>query len=57
MVTGRTPKAQAGYWVAIEAGTRNLGDQTGLDTLVILAVNGIAQVGDVSTPSVPTLTH
>ena len=32
--------AKAGTWAFTDAKTRKLGEQTGLDTLVVLAVNG-----------------
>ena len=32
--------AKAGDWTRIDAEPRKLGEQTGLDTLVVLAVNG-----------------
>jgi hypothetical protein len=31
--------AKAAFWIATDAETRKLGEQTGLDTLVVLAVN------------------
>ncbi len=31
--------AKAGYWTIVDTEPRKLGDQTGLDTLVVLAVN------------------
>ena len=31
--------AKAGTWASTDAKTRKLGEQTGLDTLVVLAVN------------------
>ena len=31
--------AKAGFWAIIDADLRKLGEQTGLDTLVVLAVN------------------
>ncbi len=31
--------AKAGHWIIIDTHPRKLGDQTGLDTLVVLAVN------------------
>ena len=40
-----------------DAQVRKLGERTGLDTPVVLAVNDDHQVWEVSTPSVPTLTH
>ena len=39
MISGRTPKAKAACWGAPDAEARKLGEQTGLDTLVVLAVN------------------
>ena len=49
--------AKAAAWALTDAEARKLGEQTGLDTLVVLAVNDVDQVWEVSTPSVPTLTH
>ena len=48
--------AKAAAWASIDAKTRKLGEQTGLDTLVVPAVNDVHQVLEVSTPSVPKLT-
>ena len=39
-----------------DAETRKPGERTGLDTLVVPAVNDADQVWEVSTPSVPALT-
>ena len=36
---GRTPMAKAAFWAITDAEVRKLGEQTGLDTLVVLAVN------------------
>ena len=36
---GRTPVAKAVIWLATDAEARKRGDQTGLDTLVVHAVN------------------
>jgi hypothetical protein len=49
--------AKAASWVAPDAQTRKLGEQTGLDTPVVLAVNDVdlALVG--LNPSVPKLTR
>ncbi len=49
--------AKAASWVAPDAQTRKLGEQTGLDTPVVLAVNDVdlALVG--LNPSVPELTR
>ncbi len=40
-----------------DAEARRRGDQTGLDTLVVRAVNGDHLVWRVLTPAVPELTH
>ncbi len=49
--------AKAASWVAPDAQTRKLGERTGLDTPVVLAVNDVdlALVG--LNPSVPELTR
>ena len=49
--------AKAASWVAPDAQTRKLGEQTGLETPVVLAVNDVdlALVG--LNPSVPKLTR
>ncbi len=49
--------AKAALWSVTDAEARKRGEQTGLDTLVVLAVNDVDQVWEVSTPSAPTLTH
>ncbi len=36
---GRNTRGDAAFWTASDADTRKLGEQTGLDTLVVLAVN------------------
>ncbi len=36
---GRTPVAKAALWTDSDAEARKLGEQTGLDALVVLAVN------------------
>ena len=36
---GRIPVAKAAFWSISDAEERKLGEQTGLDTLVVLAVN------------------
>ena len=49
--------AKAAYWTVTDAEARKRGEQTGLDTLVVHAVNDEYQVsGDRSFP-VPQLTH
>ncbi len=49
--------AKAATWTGTDAEARKLGEQTGLDTLVVLAVNDEHLVLRVSTPAVPKLTH
>ncbi len=49
--------AKAATWTGTDAEVRKLGEQTGLDTLVVLAVNDGHLVLRVSTPAVPKLTH
>ncbi len=49
--------AKATSWPDTDAETRERGEQTGLDTLVVHAVNDVHQVLGVLTPSVPELTH
>ena len=44
-------------WLVSDAQVRKLGERTGLDTPVVLAVNDDHQAWEVSTPSVPALTH
>ena len=48
--------AKAGYWTNTDAELRKLGEQTGLDTLVVLAINDADQRWGGSTPSAPNLT-
>ncbi len=49
--------AKAALWTGTDAEARKLGEQTGLDTPVVLAVNVEHLVWRVSTPAVPKLTH
>ena len=49
--------AKAASWTGIDAEARKPGEQTGLDTPVVLAVNGARLVWEDSTPSVPELTR
>ncbi len=49
--------AKAAIWAGTDADARELGEQTGLDTLVVLAVNDGHLVLRVSTPAVPELTR
>ncbi len=38
-ISGGTPAAKAAAWTVTDAEARKLGEQTGLDTLVVLALN------------------
>ncbi len=49
--------AKAATWTVTDAETRKRGEQTGLDTLVVHAVNVECQASGVLTPPVPELTH
>ncbi len=57
MVSRRTPVAKAALWNVTDTEVRKLGEQTGLDTLVVPAVNGVDLVLAVLTPPVPELTR
>ncbi len=45
--------AKAATWTGTDAEARKLGEQTGLDTLIVLAVNDENLVQRVLTPAVP----
>ncbi len=49
--------AKAALWTGTDAEVRKRGEQTGLDALVVHAVNDGHLVQRVSTPAVPELTH
>ena len=49
--------AKAASWTGLDAEERKLGERRGLDTLVVLAVNGVHLLWGDSTPSVAKLTH
>ena len=49
--------AKAAFWHNTDAEGRKRGERTGLDTLVVHAVNDEYLVPGDSTPSVPELTH
>ena len=49
--------AKAASWTEIDTEERKLGEQTGLDTPVVLALNDEYLVWRVSIPAVPKLTH
>ncbi len=57
MISRRTPVAKAALWNATDTEARKLGEQTGLDTLVVPAVNGVDLVWGELTPSAPELTR
>ncbi len=57
MISRRTPVAKAALWNVSDADARKLGEQTGLDTLVVPAVNGVHLVWGVLTPPVPEQTR
>ena len=49
--------AKAPHWPFTDTELRKLGEQTGLDTLVVLALNGARLLWADSTPSVAKLTR
>ena len=49
--------AKAAHWTTSDAEARKLGEQTGLDTLVVLALNHGCLVWPVPNPAVPQLTR
>lgn len=49
--------AKAAFWTVSDAEARRLGEQTGLDTLVVPAVNGAHLVWGGLSRSVPELTR
>ena len=49
--------AKAALWTGTDTEARKLGERTGLDTLVVPAVNGVHLLWGDSTPSVAKLTH
>ncbi len=57
MISRRTPVAKAALWNVTDTEARKLGEQTGLDTLVVPAVNGVNLVWEELTTSVPELTR
>ncbi len=48
--------AKAAYWTVTDAEVRKRGERTGLDTLVVHALNVVDQASGASTPPVPNLT-
>ncbi len=57
MISRRTPVAKAALWNATDTEARKLGEQTGLDTLVVPAVNGVHLVWGGLSLSAPELTR
>ncbi len=57
MISRRTPVAKAALWNVTDAEVRKRGEQTGLDTLVVHAVNGVHLVWGELNPPVPELTR
>ncbi len=49
--------AKAALWKDTDAEALKLGEQTGLDTLVVLALNGVHLVWGELSPSAPELTR
>ena len=49
--------AKASLWTIPDAEVRRPGERKGLDTLVVLAVNGVHLLWEDSTPSVAKLTR
>ncbi len=49
--------AKAALWTDTDAEARKLGEQTGLDTLVVPALNGVHLVLGGLSPSAPELTR
>ncbi len=57
MISRRTPVAKAALWNVTDTEARKLGEQTGMDTLVVPAVNGVHLVWRGLALSVPELTR
>ena len=57
MISYRTPVAKADPWNVTDAEARKRGEQTGLDTLVVPALNGGHLARGAFTPPVPELTR
>ena len=57
MISCRTPVAKAALWDDSDAEARKRGEQTGLDTLVVPALNGAHLARGAFTPPVPELTR
>ena len=57
MISRRTPVAKAALWNVTDTEARKLGEQTGLDTLVVPALNGVHLVWGGLSRYVPELTR
>ncbi len=57
MISRRKPVAKAALWNATDTEARKPGEQTGLDTLVVPALNGVHLVWGELTPPAPELTR
>ena len=57
MISIGTPKAKAAYWGNLDTEARKRGEQKGLDTLVVHALNDDYWLPGVSTLSVTKLTR
>ena len=57
MISYRTPEAKADSLNSTDAEARKSGEQTGLDTLVVPAVNVVHLVWEELSPPVPELTR
>ncbi len=57
MISRRTPVAKAALWNVTDTEARKLGEQTGLDTLVVPALNGVHLLLADLTPPVTELTR
>ncbi len=53
MISRGMPVVKTALWTVTDSEARKLGEQTGLDTLVVLAVNGVHLVWEDLSPSVP----
>ena len=57
LILDGTPEAKAIHWGITDTEARKPGEQTGLDTPVVLALNDECLVWRVSIPAVPKLTR
>ena len=52
MISRGMPVVKTALWTVTDSEARKLGEQTGLDTLVVLAVNGVHLLWEELSPSV-----